>query len=764
MHTSHTHTVYPARQKEPTINHALADKLGLSSIEYEQIIAKLGRKPNFTELTMFSAMWSEHCSYKNSILLLKDMYCESERLLAVPGSENAGALKLDEKYAIVFKVESHNHPSAIEPYQGAATGVGGIMRDIFTMGARPIASLNSLRFGELNLPHNHFLLERVVKGIGDYGNSLGIPCIGGETFFHHSFTKNPLVNAMSIGVAEIGKMASSKSKGVGNFVVYAGAKTGRDGIHGASFASKELSETAEKERSAIQVGDPFMEKLLMEASLECIQKKLLVAIQDMGAAGLLSSSSEMSASGGLGMILEMSQIPSREEEIQPFEFMLSESQERMLLVVEPKNIDEVQSIYQKWELVAAPIGKTTKEEQLKIFMEGKLYAQIPPKLLTKEAPRYQRVGKKTSTLHQVKIDSPCSLSHELIKSKNVQGFEELVANFVSSSNLASKKYIYEQYDTDIGVGRVLGPGQNAGVVLVKDTSFGIAASLDGRSDYVAIEPYGGTQHSVAESYRNLITTGASPIGITNCLNFANPYKPENFYYFEQAVKGMSDAAEIFEIPITSGNVSFYNESPDGPVLPTPTIGMVGIHESPQTALSILVKPQHRIYLIGNFQPEVQSSYYQYHHTQKSSAPLPLLDLITEKEMGVSFLSLHKKNLLRASIDVSIGGLFFSLLRMLFHSMETYKIKLGFKFEASIIHDFLEKYSFHDNWLWGESAHTYLVAVQKDQEEHFLKQASEEKKLRVEVILLGEATNQDKVSLQSSFTPSIAKAYQMWTSS
>ena len=749
-------------QKEPPINRKLADRFGLSPTEYNQIIKQLGRKPNFTELTMFSAMWSEHCSYKNSILLLKNLYSRSERLLAMPGSENAGALKLDEKYAVIFKVESHNHPSAIEPYQGAATGVGGIMRDIFTMGARPIASLNSLRFGELNLPRNQFLFERVVKGIGDYGNSLGIPCIGGETFFHNSFTKNPLVNAMSIGIAEINQMASSTAKGVGNLVVYAGATTGKDGIHGASFASKDLSETAEEERSAVQVGDPFMEKLLMEACLECIQKKLLVAIQDMGAAGLLSSSSEMSASGNLGMSLEMNQIPSREEKMQPFEFMLSESQERMLLVVEPKNIDEVQNVYQKWELVAIPIGEITEEEQLKIFMGGKLYAQIPPKLLTKEAPRYRRASKKLSTLHGVNSDPPCLFSHELIKSGNTQDFEKLIINFVSSSNMVSKKHIYEQYDTDIGIGRILGPGQNAGIILVKDTSFGIAASLDSRSDYVAIEPYKGTQHSVAESYRNLISTGATPIGITNCLNFANPYKPENFYYFEQAIKGMSDAAEIFDIPITSGNVSFYNESLDGPVLPTPTIGMVGIHESPHTALGILVQPKHKIYLIGSFQPEIRSSYYQYHHTQKLSTPLPPLNLIIEKEMGISFLSLYKKKILQASIDISIGGLFFALLRMLFHSMETHKMKLGFQFEVDLMHNFLTKYKFHDNWLWGESAHTYLIAIQEDQEKYFLKQINKEKKSHTEIIFLGEIIEQDEIVLQPAFTFSIKKAFEMWT--
>ncbi len=748
--------------KADSIN-KLIEKLGLSKGEYKMIIDKLGRNPNFTELVMFSAMWSEHCSYKNSILLLKNLYAQSDRLLAKPGSENAGVLKLNKEYAVVFKIESHNHPSAIEPYQGAATGMGGIMRDIFTMGARPIASLNSLRFGELTLPCNQFLFEQVVKGIGDYGNSLGIPCIGGEIFFHNSFTKNPLVNAMSIGIVKIKDIASSHAKGVGNLVVYAGAKTGRDGIHGASFASKDLSKTASEERSAIQVGDPFMEKLLMEASLECIQKKLLIAIQDMGAAGLLSSSSEMAASGSVGMKLHMEKVPSREKNMKPFELMLSESQERMLLVLENKNLNKVQEIYQKWELTAIPIGEITQKETLQIFMGEEIYAEIPPKLLTKEAPRYQRDIQEPLKTHLEKDSFPCLLSHELINDKNYIKFEEFLADFLSSPNLASKKYIYEQYDTDIGGGRILGPGQNAGLVLIENTSLGIVASVDCRSDYVFIDPYLGTQHSVAEAYRNIISTGAKPIGITNCLNFANPYNSENFYYFKHAVEGMSDAAQAFEVPITGGNVSLYNESVDGPVLPTPTIGMIGLHESPQQALSILVKPQQKIYLLGKFRPNLQSSYYQYYQTKKQGINLPSLNLSIEKELGNLFLKLFDNDLLEASIDISIGGLLYALLKIIFHSREAYNKKLGFSFQANAIKFFLEKYKKHDYWLWGESAHSYLVVIKKDKEEEIFKLISEEKATRIEALFLGEVTTESEICLQPMFTFSLEKAYQAWNS-
>ncbi|MES0491128.1 MAG: phosphoribosylformylglycinamidine synthase subunit PurL, partial [Leptospirales bacterium] len=411
-----------------------AKKLGLTEEEFQLIQEKIGRQPTFTELAMYSGMWSEHCSYKNSILLLKDLYCESDLLLAERGEENAGALKINDKQAVVFKIESHNHPSAIVPYQGAATGVGGIMRDIFTMGARPLASLNSLRFGLPDKPRNRYLLKEVVKGIGDYGNSLGIPCAGGEIYFHDSYSVNPLVNAMTVGIADIETLASSRASGIGNTVLYVGAKTGRDGIHGASFASKELSEESEEERSAVQVGDPFMEKIVMEATLECIRSKLLVAVQDMGAAGLLSSSSEMSSSGGVGMDIHTDKVPARESGMLPFEYLLSESQERMLMVVVPEKVDQVKAVFDKWELDCTEIGIITEKERLRIFYNGVLYADLPGESLTVSsngAPRYKRDTKKPETPAVNPEDYKFSTTADLLEKKDSMGLKSLLVRMVS---------------------------------------------------------------------------------------------------------------------------------------------------------------------------------------------------------------------------------------------------------------------------------------------------------------------------------------------
>ncbi|MBL8034081.1 MAG: phosphoribosylformylglycinamidine synthase subunit PurL, partial [Leptospiraceae bacterium] len=553
-----------------------AKKLGLKDGEFDMIVSHLGRKPSFTELAMFSGMWSEHCSYKNSILLLKKLYSESDRLLAKPGEENAGSLKINDKQAVVFKVESHNHPSAVEPYQGAATGVGGIMRDVFTMGARPIATLNSLRFGHPSKDaRTKYLLRRVVKGIGDYGNSLGIANTGGEIFFHESYTRNPLVNAMTVGVADIDKMATAKIPGPGKWVVYVGAKTGRDGIHGASFASKNLSKESEEERSAVQVGDPFLEKLVMEATIECIQKKLVLAIQDMGAAGLVSSSSEMAASGNVGVRLDLEKVPARETGMVPFEFMLSESQERMLMVIEPSAWENVKAVFDKWELDAAVIGQTTEGRNLQIFMNGECFADVPADILSKKAPRYEREQKPVAT----KQGAPdLDQLDKMLQKGDAPAVTRLFAKLLAHPNLCSRQPIYRQYDTDIGLKRVIGPGQNGCVVRVPHSDSALAVTIDGNGYYIAIDPYKGAQHTVAEAVRNIAATGAVPIGLTNCLNFANPYIPENYWFFAQAVTGMSDACREFKVPIVSGNVSFYNESDEGPVLPTPSMGVVGLLE------------------------------------------------------------------------------------------------------------------------------------------------------------------------------------------
>ena len=741
----------------------LAERLGISFEEFESILQKLGRIPNFTELSMFSAMWSEHCSYKNSILLLKTIYSRSELLLAKPGEENAGAIRINDRYALVFKIESHNHPSAIEPYQGAATGVGGIMRDIFTMGARPIASLNSLRFGSPDRPKNQYLLRRVVKGIGDYGNSLGIACIGGELFFDDSYTKNPLVNAMCIGVAEIGKMASSKAFGAGSLVVYVGAKTGRDGMHGASFASKELSENSEEERSAVQVGDPFLEKLLMEATLECIQKKLLISIQDMGAAGLLSSSSEMANAGRVGLKIDTSLIPGREANMQPYEFLLSESQERMLMITKVEKFPQIKSIFQKWGLDAQPIGEVISERRLQIFYKDEIYADIPPGLLTSEAPKYKRESlppKKFATQPKTKNKKTGpKLFHKAVEKKNVVSFEKLSQRLMSSYNLASRRQVYEQYDTEIGASRLLGPGQNAGLIHLDDENIGIAATVDCRSDYVAIEPYLGAQHCVAEAYRNIISTGATPIGITNCLNFANPYKPENFYFFEQAVKGMSKAAEFFEIPITGGNVSFYNESPEGVTLPTPVIGMVGVHKNPGNALSLFLKPGQKIYLLGDFSPEIGSSVYQSVFFKRRVSPLPSLNLKMEKEVAKIFLDLFQKEKIVSAVDLSLGGLFAALLKMIFASLDCGMVPVGFRFEKNILPYLMlnTQASSYDELLWGESAHSYLVSTN----EYVSWDTDKVRSENVRLFLLGEVIKEKSISFSFEFKVNLESIYEAW---
>ncbi len=738
-------------------NSETAIDLGLLEEEFELIQKKLGRSPNFTELAMFSGMWSEHCSYKNSILLLKKLYSDSNRILAKPGSENAGALKISDKLALVFKIESHNHPSAIEPYQGAATGVGGIMRDIFTMGARPVASLNSLRFGPLKNKENRYLMKQVVKGIGDYGNSLGISCMGGEIFFHDSYTKNPLVNAMVIGVAKIDQITFSKANGPGNIVMYGGAKTGRDGIHGASFASKNLSEDSEQERSAVQVGDPFMEKLLMEASLECIQKKLILSIQDMGAAGLISSCSEMSASGGVGIKINLEKIPAREENMLPFEFMLSESQERMLLIVKPENVLKVQKIYNKWKLNAVPIGEICFEKNIILCQEGKVCAKVPSELLVNEAPRYKRKSQMPPKPDNWSEEYDIWAMHHAVKEKNALKLTEIITQMMSDMNIASKKYVYEQYDTDIGLRRWIGPGQNAGMIKLKQENLGITASVDGNGYYVHLDPYDGAQHIVAEGFRNIVSTGSEPIGITNCLNFADPYVPHNFYFFEKAVQGMSDAAEFFKIPITGGNVSFYNESKEGPILPTPTIGMVGIHHDPDTALGICLNPLQNIFLMGDFIPELRSSWYRYIF-QKKSGPLPLLKLKAE-ETSANFLRKAQQNkLIAAAIDISLGGLMVALLRMLFSTMESYKKEIGFTYDPTFIQNTYSKDISLDEVLWGESAHCYLIAIEDKNLANLLRFS---KKHSTKLLPLGKVTFKPELQFTDDLSVPLKDPFVAW---
>ncbi|MDH5654869.1 MAG: phosphoribosylformylglycinamidine synthase subunit PurL, partial [Spirochaetia bacterium] len=591
---------------EKTVNVEDAKEHGLTEEEFEKIQESLGgRLPTVTELGVYSGLWSEHASYKNSILHLKTFPSESPRSLTKAGEENAGALDLGDGLAVVFKIESHNHPTAVEPYQGAATGVGGIMRDIFTMGARPICSLNSLRFGPPDNPRNRYLLKRAVKGIGDYGNCLGVAVSGGELFFDHSFSRNCLVNAMTVGIVEHGKMASAEASGKGNPVIYVGSTTGRDGIHGASFASMDLTEETESKRSAVQVGDPFMEKLLLEATLELIASDALVGIQDMGAAGLACATSEMSAKGNVGMDVNLDLIPFREEGMSAYEIMLSESQERMLVVGKKGQEEEIYSIFNKWGLHAVKIGTVTDDGILRLRRHGQLCAEIPAHslVLGGGAPRYKRESSRPDYLDKIKQLDFTSIADS-------ENLSEDLMEFVSSTNICSRRPLFDQYDTEVGLVKMIGPGADGGLARIPGTDKGIAVSTDCNSRYVYAEPRRGAAHAVVESARNVAVTGARPIGITNNLNFANPYVPENYYMFTESVAGIREACEVFDIPVTGGNVSFYNESDDGPIFPTPTIGMVGYIEDVKTSILPGFKsPGDVIFLLGKFSPCLGMSEY-----------------------------------------------------------------------------------------------------------------------------------------------------------
>lgn len=653
-----------------------AKEHGLTETEFVEIQKILGRIPNSTELGIFSAMWSEHCSYKNSILKLKTLPTKSDKLLAQAGEENAGAMDIGDGLAVVFKIESHNHPTAVEPYQGAATGVGGIMRDIFTMGARPITSLNSLRFGDPKEPRNKYLLTRAVKGIGDYGNSLGIAVGGGELFIHPTFTKNPLVNAMTVGIAKHDEMASASTKGkVGNKVYIVGATTGRDGIHGASFASKDLTKESEEKRSAVQVGDPFMEKLLMEASLEAIQKKLLVGIQDMGAAGISCATSEMSAKGKTGMDVDLDKVPLREGDMNAYEIMLSESQERMLVIPEVGKEEELVSIFHKWGLNAVEIGTVTGDGILRIRKNGTLKAEIPAEslVLGGGAPRYVREEKRPAYLDEVVKFDPSSIPD--LKADTVP---QTLSLLLSSLNISSRRPLYEQYDTEVGLVKVVEPGEDGGLVRIPGTKKGIAVATDCNSRYTYLNPYEGAQIAVCESARNVAATGAEPYGVTNNLNFGNPYIPENYYVFSECVRGLGDACRFLGLPVTGGNVSFYNESPEGPVFPTPTIGMVGVIDDVSKGLRTYPKTNEvvKYALVGDFKPTISASEYLYKSQGLDTGSIPNISLAKEKQTIDALLQCRKQGLLTSAKDLSLGGLLVALAKIVIVGKKGIEVNLS----------------------------------------------------------------------------------------
>ncbi len=635
---------------EPVVDEALVREHNLSSGEYDRIRDMLGRTPTVTELGIFSALWSEHCSYKHSKSVLGTLPTTGEHVLQGPG-ENAGVLALPDGWAVAFKIESHNHPTAVEPYQGAATGVGGILRDVFTMGARPIALLNSIRFGPLHEPRNRYLFAGAVRGIGDYGNCVGIPMLGGEVVFSDTYTGNPLVNAMCVGLLRADALMHAKAEGIGNVLLVVGARTGRDGIHGASFASEELTAESEARRPQVQVGDPFTEKLLLEASLELIERRLIVAIQDMGAAGLTSSSAEMAARGGVGVDIDTALVPTREPGMTPYEILLSESQERMLVVAEPAMVDRVQEVCRRWDLTATAIGRVTNDGLYRVRHGDAVVAAIPGGRLISECPVYEPEARESPAAAERRCSAPPTGREPDAE----RGLEILL----DSPSIASKQWAYEQYDSTVRAATLIGPGGDAGVVRIDETDFALAVTVDTNARLVALDPYEGGKAAVAEAARNIACTGATPLGVTDCLNFGNPERPEIFYQFREACRGIADACRAFNTPVTGGNVSFYNESPAGAIDPTPTIGMVGLlHHIDDRVGSHVRRCGDRVLLLAGEDPHGRlggSAYWAEVLQFVGGEPAPV-DLDAELRLQRVLLQGAKRRLWSSAHDCSDGGL------------------------------------------------------------------------------------------------------------
>lgn len=689
-----------ATEKEILTTVDTAKKLGLLPEEFDKIKVLLGRVPNFTELSIYSVMWSEHCSYKNSIIWLKTLPKDGPHMLAKAGEENAGLVDIGDGLGCAFKIESHNHPSALEPYQGAATGVGGINRDIFTMGARPIAQLNSLRFGDLKLAKTKWLVKGVVKGIGDYGNAFGIPTVGGEVFFDECYNTNPLVNAMSAGIVKAGETVSATSYGVGNPVFIVGSATGKDGIHGATFASADITKDSAKDLPAVQVGDPFQEKLLLEASLEVITTGAVIGMQDMGAAGITCSTSEMSAKGKHGMNIWLDKVPTRQSQMQPFEILLSESQERMLVVVKKGMEKKVEKVFEKWDLNCVQIGEVTEGDRLKYYMHGELVADVPGDTLVLGggAPVYQREYKEPAAYQESKK----------FKIEDVEEPKDLkaVAQFLfAHPNIASKRWVYNQYDSMVGVANMsTNAPSDAAIVNIKGTNKAIALKIDCNARYVNADPETGTAIAVSEAARNITCSGGEPSAITNCLNFGNPYNPEVYWQFVGAIKGMSTACLKFKTPVTGGNVSFYNQSSfEGPVFPTPTIGMLGVLEDKENRMTLGFKNEGDIiYMIGDSKNCIASSEYLYSFHGVKSSPAPYFNLDEEFDVHQAVREVIKSKLVLSAHDVSDGGLFVALAESAFVS------SLGFEVNS-------DKNVRKDAFLFGEAQGRVVVSARKEDE-------------------------------------------------
>jgi len=714
-----------------------AAQLRITAEEFELIKTKLGRTPNFTELCAFSGMWSEHCSYKNSIKWLKTLPREGKKMLVKAGEENAGLMDIGDDYGVVFKIESHNHPSAIEPFQGAATGVGGINRDIFTMGARPIASLNSLRFGKLTEAKTQHLLAGVVHGIGHYGNCFGVPTVGGEIYFEECYHTNPLVNAMSVGIVKIGETVSATSEGIGNPVFFVGSATGKDGIGGASFASAEITEDSAEDLPAVQVGDPFQEKKLLEACLEVIQTGAVVGMQDMGAAGIICSTAEMSAKGKSGMIIHLDKVPTRQKGMKAWELLLSESQERMLLVVEKGKEQAVIDVFEKWDLPCSHIGDVTDDGMLRFYMNEVEEAVIPADelVLGGGAPQYERNFTKPKYLSKI----------EAFNQDTIAVPDDLMAvakQLVAIPNIASKKWIFDQYDSMVGTGTTnTNEPSDAAVVIAKPTNKALALTTDCNSRYVFADPCKGAMIAVAEAARNIVCSGGQPLGVTNCLNFGNPYDPEVYYQFTEAIKGMGAACVKFDTPVTGGNVSFYNQSPDGPVYPTPTIGMVGLLDSVNDKMTMYFKNAgDEIYIIGHVKNDIGSSEYVHKIVGEEFSSAPYFNLDEEYDMQQLVLKLIENNAIVSAHDISEGGLIVTLLESSFNK------NLGF----SVSHE--NKEIRKDAFWFGEAQGRVVVSVNEKMKVDFEKLINQS---NVPVTKIGNV-NEGSINVDSQTWGSVAE--------
>ncbi|MFN2747950.1 MULTISPECIES: phosphoribosylformylglycinamidine synthase subunit PurL [Bacillus] len=703
--------------KEQIKEEKLYQQMGVSDDEFAMIESILGRLPNYTEIGVFSVMWSEHCSYKNSKPILKKFPTKGERVLQGPG-EGAGIVDIGDNQAVVFKIESHNHPSAIEPYQGAATGVGGIIRDVFSMGARPIAVLNSLRFGELTSPRVKYLFEEVVAGIAGYGNCIGIPTVGGEVQFDSCYEGNPLVNAMCVGLINHEDIKKGQAKGVGNTVMYVGAKTGRDGIHGATFASEEMSDTSEEKRSAVQVGDPFMEKLLLEACLEVIKSDALVGIQDMGAAGLTSSSAEMASKAGSGIEMNLDLIPQRETGMTPYEMMLSESQERMLLVIERGREQEIIDIFDKYDLEAVAVGRVTDDKMLRLFHNGEKVAELPVDALAEEAPVYHKPSTVPAYYKEfLETDVPAP---------QVDDAKETLLALLQQPTIASKEWVYDQYDYMVRTNTVVAPGSDAAVLRIRGTKKALAMTTDCNARYLYLDPEIGGKIAVAEAARNIVCSGAEPLAVTDNLNFGNPEKPEIFWQIEKAADGISEACNVLSTPVIGGNVSLYNESNGSAIYPTPVIGMVGLIEDTAHITTQQFKAAgDLIYVIGETLPEFAGSELQKLTEGKIYGKAPALDLEVEEARQKALLKAIRSGLVQSAHDVSEGGLGVALAESVM-SADGLGAEVALAGEPAL--------------LFSESQSRFIVSVKKEDRESF-------EKLVKDAVPIGEVTSDETLVIQ-----------------